>query len=118
MPNGEEILVTTANGYITDFISDYYDTGKAPVKSMIMDADLLRSYLSKSDIKNVKFMLGARTITENNQSTEVFTLIVAGYDANGNYVFSSTNPNKVLDHMSPCPNKCPTSGAAANDTIS
>lgn len=117
MPNGEEILVTTANGYITDFISDYYDTGKAPVKSMIIDADLLRSYLANNAVKNIKFTLGARTISVNNENQEIFTLIVAGYDSNGNYVFSSTNPNKVLDHSGACPPSCP-SGNAGNDLIS
>lgn len=118
MANGEKILVSTANGYINDFIADYYNTGKAPVKSMIMDADLLRTYLADSSIKNVKFMLGARTIQVNGNDKEIFTLIVAGYDSNNNYVMASTSPDMILDHTAPCPNACPSSGTAANDTIS
>lgn len=116
MPNGEEIAVSTANDYIEDFIDNYYDTGKAPVKSMIMDAKLLKDYLNdNSSIENVKFVLGARTIDIDNVPTEVFTLIVAGYDSNGDYVLSS--PNKILDNMTPCPSYCPTVGDAANDYI-
>ncbi len=113
---GEEVSVSTANGYINNFITDYYETGKAPVKSMIMDAQLIRDYLADNTIKNVKFMLGARTISVNGQDKEIFTLIVAGYDANEDYVLTSSN--KVLDYSAPCPHNCPTGGTAANDTIS
>lgn len=114
--NGEEITVATANGYIETFIADYFTTGKAPVKSMILDADLLRSYLSNPDIENVKFMLGARTITHGGVPLQVFTLIAAGYDANGNYVLT---PNGlVVDHSKPCPPECPPIGNAGNDYIS
>lgn len=109
---GEEVSVATANEYIEDFISDYYDTGKSPVKSMIMSASLLRSYLGNGAIENVKFMLGARM---GDEGTQVLTLVVAGYDAVGNYVL--TPSGNILDHMAPCPNNCPTVGKAANDTI-
>lgn len=113
---GSEVSVSTANGYITEFISDYFNTGKAPVKSMIMDAQLIRDYLADNTIENVKFMLGARDETVNGQTTQIFTLIVAGYDSNGDYVLTSSG--NVLDHSDPCPDKCPTGGTAANDTIS
>ena len=113
--NGAEVPVATANGYITEFIDGYYNTGKAPVKSMIMSADLLRTYLANPAIENVKFMLGARTIEENGQKKEVFTLVVGGYDAVGNYVL--TTQGNILDNMEPCPNKCPSVGNAANDHI-
>ncbi|MCB0696584.1 MAG: hypothetical protein KDC07_04425 [Chitinophagaceae bacterium] len=113
--NGAEVSVATANGYITDFITDYYDTGKVPVKSMIMSASLLRTYLANAAIENVKFMLGSRKVDINGTETEVLTLVVGGYDANGNYVL--TTNGEVLDHMAPCPNSCPTVGDAASDTI-
>ncbi len=113
--NGAEVPVATANGYITDFITDYYDTGKAPVKSMIMSADLLRTYLANPAIENVKFMLGARTMNDNGVEKEVFTLIVGGYDAAGNYVL--TPQGNILDQMTPCPFNCPTIGNAARDHI-
>ncbi|MCB0699625.1 MAG: hypothetical protein H6551_09315 [Chitinophagales bacterium] len=119
MPNGAEVPVATANGYISDYLTDYYATGKAPTKSMIMDADLLRGYLNNNtNIENVKFMLGVRTISVGGVDEEVFTLIVAGYDSSGNYVLSSTSPDMILDQLAPCPDECPTVGNAANDYIS
>ncbi|MBW7914624.1 MAG: hypothetical protein H3C54_13220 [Taibaiella sp.] len=113
--NGAEISVAVANDYINDFIANYFDTGKAPVKSMILDAGLLRDYLSNPVIQNIKFMLGERTVVENGIDKKVFTLIVAGYDANGNYIL--TPSGNVLDHTTPCPTMCPTAGNAANDNI-
>lgn len=113
---GSEVSVSTANGYIAEFISDYYNTGKAPVKAMIMDAQLIRDYLADNTIENVKFMLGARDIQVDGQNKQIFTLIVAGYDSSGDYVLTSSG--NVLDLTAPCPNECPTGGTAANDTIS
>lgn len=113
--NGAEVPVATANGYITKFITDYFDAGTVPVKSMIMSADLLRDYLSNPAIENVKFMLGARDIDENGTPKEVLTLVVGGYDAVGDYVL--TPSGNIMDHMEPCPNRCPTIGNAANDLI-
>lgn len=113
--NGEEISVSTANGYIQDFIEHYFDTGKVPVKSMIMDADLIRNYLSNEEIRNVKFMLGERTVDHNGAPTPTLTIIVTGYDSDGNYI---TNNGMVPDHTAPCPHLCPTIGDAANDFIS
>lgn len=110
--NGAEVTVTVANQYIADFISNYFTPGDVPVKSMIMDAGLLRSYLSNTDIENVKFMLGERPIGTNEKT---LTLIVAGYDADGNYVL--TEDGMILDNMTPCPFDCPTVGNAANDYI-
>lgn len=110
--NGAEVTVTVANQYIADFITNYFTPCTVPVKSMIMDAGLLRSYLSNTDIENVKFMLGERPIGTNEKT---LTLIVAGYDANGNYVL--TEDDMVLDHTKPCPPDCPTTGNAANDYI-
>lgn len=113
--NGAEVTVATANSYITKFITDYFDSGKVPVKSMIMSADLLRDYLSNPAVENVKFMLGARDVDISGVPTEVLTLVVGGYDAVGDYVL--TPSGNILDHMSPCPNECPTIGNAANDHI-
>lgn len=113
--NGAEVSVATANGYITKFITDYFDAGTVPVKSMIMSADLLRDYLSNPAIENVKFMLGARDIDENGTPTEVLTLVVGGYDVNGDYVL--TQQGNIMDNMAPCPKSCPTIGNAANDHI-
>lgn len=111
--NGSEVSVSTANGYIQDFIDNYFTPGTVQVKSMIMDAQLLRDYLNNTDIENVKFMLGERPIGTGTETT--LTLVVAGYDAAGNYVL--TTDGKILDHTTPCPTDCPTVGDAANDLI-
>jgi len=113
--NGAEIPVDEANHYINDFIANYFNTGMAPVKSMILDAGLLRDYLSNPAIQNIKFMLGERMTVESGMDKKVFTLIVAGYDAEGNYIL--TPSGNVLDHLSPCPDLCPVVGNAANDNI-
>ena len=42
------------------------------------------------------------------QSGEL-TLIVAGFDENGNYIYN--NQNMVLDHAMPCPTYCPNGDA-------
>lgn len=110
--NGAEVTVTAANQYIADFITNYFTPGTVPVKSMILDAGLLRTYLSNTNIQNVKFMLGERPIGTNEKT---LTLIVAGYDADGNYVL--TQDGMVLDHLAPCPHQCPTLGNAASDYI-
>lgn len=109
--NGAEVPVATANGYITQYIDDYYTPGIMPVKSLIMDAGLLRDYLSNTDITNVKFMLGVRPFGMG----ETITLVVAGYDVDGNYVL--TDSGEVLDQANPCPTNCPTIGNAQYDTI-
>lgn len=113
--HGANVTVETANGYIEDFIAKYFDTGKVPVKSMIMGADLLRNYLNDNNIENVKFMLGEKTVDVNGTPTKTLTLVVAGYDSNGNYVLDN---GMVPDHSTPCPTACPTVGNAANDLIS
>lgn len=111
MPNGSEISVAKANDYIQDFIDNYYTPGDVPVKSMIMDAQLLRDYLDDTDIENVKFVLGEKPLTPTGTT---LTLIVAGYDSAGDYVL--TSGGKILDNTSPCPSDCPT-GDAGNDLI-
>lgn len=114
--NGSEISVADANEYIERYLDNYYDAssiGSTNVKSFIFDAKLLRDYLSNNaDIKDVKFMLGAR---ENPTSGDSLTLIMAGFDSSGDYVIPSNN--KVLDHCTLCPPHCVTSGSASNDLI-
>ncbi len=105
---GGYIPIPTANEYILKFISNYFNTGKIPAKSFILDAKLICSFVKDHpEAINLKFMLA-----ENTTSGEL-TLVVAGVDANGNYV---TNGTTVLDNAHMCPPNCP-SGTAGNDTI-
>ncbi len=113
--HGAEVSVNIANGYINDYLADFFTPGITPTKAMIIDADLIRNYLANENIKNVKFMLGKKMIDNNGTNMETFTLIVAGYDSNNNYVL--TSDGKVLDDSDACPPKCPTTGTASNDNI-
>lgn len=108
---GAEVPVATANGYIQQYIEDYYTPGIMPVKSLIFDAELLRSYLTNTNIQNIKFMLGVRPFG----TGETITLVIAGYDESGNYIL--TPSGNVLDNTYPCPTQCPTTGNASNDYI-
>lgn len=109
---GGEISVSTANGYITSFLTNYFTPGNVPVKSFIMDAQLIRDYLANPEIKNVKFVLGESPLGETNNDS--LTLILVGFDSNDKYV-KTTNGN-VLDSMDRCPPECP-AGQAGNDLI-
>lgn len=114
---GGEITINDANTYIDSFISSYVTPGDFPVKSFIFDAGLLKTYLNDNpDIVNMKFMLGEKEFDVEGTATMLPTLIIVGYDANGNYIKSS--PGKVLDMSKPCPPFCPTTGAAASNNIS
>lgn len=113
---GGEITVSDANAFINAFIAKYIVTNDFPVKSFIFDAELLRNYLDNNpDIENMKFMLGEKEYDVDGTATSLPTLIITGYEANGDYVMSS--PGKVLDKAGPCPPNCPTVGNAANDNI-
>lgn len=113
---GGEITVNDANSYINSFIANYVTPGDFPVKSFIFDAELLKNYLDNNpDIINMKFMLGEKEFDVDGTPTTLPTLIITGYDANGDYIKSSVG--KVLDMSKPCPPFCPTTGAAANDNI-
>lgn len=117
MPIGGEISVADANNHINEYITDYFDTGKFPVKSFIFDATLLKNYLNNNaTIENMKFMLGEKQYTIDGKAETLPTLVVVGYDSSGNYIKSS--PGMVLDNTGPCPPNCPTVGNAANDNIS
>ncbi|RYE24970.1 MAG: hypothetical protein EOP51_05665 [Sphingobacteriales bacterium] len=104
---GTYIPITTANSYITKFVGNYFNTGKFPAKSFILDAKTICEFVKQHEnVVNLKFMLGETP-------TGSLTLVVAGVDANGDYV---TNGTTVLDQCDVCPPQCP-SGTAGNDTI-
>ncbi|MDR3681764.1 MAG: hypothetical protein P4L41_17480 [Flavipsychrobacter sp.] len=93
---------------------------------VIVDADMLRSYLNDTcngKIKNVKFML-AHTLNYINTGhggqyagykPNALTIIVSGYDATGNYILAAGNT--VLDQGQACPVSCPISGNATNNIV-
>lgn len=92
--------------------------------SLIMSADELRTYLNLNpEIKDVKFMF-AHTMEYINAGnmgkpagykSGALTIVVAGYNREGNYIFAPHN--SVLDHCAPCPNYCPVSGTASSNLL-
>lgn len=96
--------------------------GAPDVKSFSVDADELRAYLADPTVKNVKLMF-AHTMEYIDAGNEgkpagyqsgALTIVLAAYDADGNYVYHNTN--YVLDHCIPCPTSCPT-GAAGSELL-
>jgi hypothetical protein len=123
---GEPIPVDIANEYITNHITKYFDSGAFPVKSLIFSAELLRNYLNDNpNIENMKFMLAVRPLLPGEISSpgyagdaaanESISMVIVGYDAEGNYV--KMPGNMVLDNAMPCPYNCPPDGSAGNDHI-
>lgn len=117
----------TANVMIESYLQSIApDTGEqsAPdLHSLIMDAEALREYLNNTEIKSVKFMFAhtLEYIDSGHQGQNAgyksgaLTLIVAGYDTNGNYIFS--HGDRVPNHCTPCPEFCGKKGAAAGDLL-
>lgn len=111
---GAPVSIEEANQYINNHIEAYFNSGNYPVKSFSYDAGLLRDYLNNNDnIENVKIVLGVRP---DEGGVNAPTIIIVGYDAQGNYI--KTADNLVLDQAMACPHACPTVGPASHDHIS
>lgn len=123
------IRVDTANKMIASYLNSInYTQNDTDLRSLIIDADTLRTYLANSSIKKVKIMF-AHTLAYINSGhgnqpagykNTALTTVIAGYDASGNYVFyryPESSVDMVLDHSMPCPTNCPTSGTAASDLL-
>ena len=98
------------------------------LKSFSIDADSLRAYLASGNIKSVKLIF-AHTMDYINAGNQglfsgmqsgAMTIIVACYDADGNYVYyggaNGQGGQYVLDHCVPCPYSC-ANGAAGGDLL-
>jgi hypothetical protein len=89
------------------------------LKAFSVNADSLRAYLADTSIKNIKLIFAHTTEYISAGNTNKFsglqsgamTIIVAGYDASGNYIYLG---GKVLDHAAPCPYTCPPGSAGAD----
>lgn len=118
------VPVDTANKMITSYINSLNgNSGNEYLYSLIVDADEMRDYLNANpSVKNVKLMF-AHTLEYINSGhggqncgtkAGKLTVILAGYDATGNYVIG---PNGVMDHAMPCPTSCPSVGTASSNTL-
>lgn len=123
-PFSSFICLDSANKMLSSYLASINDEDDSTLHCFIYNADSLRAYLANPNIKNVKFMFG-HTLEYINEghfgqpagySSGNLTIIVAGYDVNGTYIYH--NGGKVLEHGRPCPNYCDVNGAAANSTLS
>lgn len=109
---------TMIGSYLSSINSSANDTD---VRSFSVDADSLRALLDQTGIKRVKIMFGHTMGYINGGhygqyagfQSGALTLIIAGYNAAGNYVYYN---GMALDHCMPCPYNCP-SGAAGNSLL-
>lgn len=116
------ITIDTANKMLGSYLASINadaDNNKN-VQSFIMDADAIREYLSDTRIKKVKIMLAHTLdyINSGNQGVDCgyksgqLTIIMAGYNAEKNYIFAPGN--MVPDHALPCPSSCEGFGTASD----
>lgn len=124
----QEVLVPadTANIMIKSYLNSInYAQNDSSLKSIIVNADALRGYLTGSEgqrIHKLKIMFAHTMdyISSGGQNQYAYynsgelTVVLAGYDDNGNYIFVN---NKAMDRTLPCPANCPTAGTAAQDTF-
>ncbi|OJW80279.1 MAG: hypothetical protein BGO69_05455 [Bacteroidetes bacterium 46-16] len=112
------------SSYLTSIASDSTPKPAPNLNSLIIDAKELRTYLNNNrNIAHVKLMLAhtLKYINEGNAGkyagyrSDALTIVVAGYDSAGNYIFAPGNT--VPDHCGPCPDFCPVSGTAANNLL-
>jgi len=119
------IPMDSANRMINSYLySINYTMNDTDLRSLSINADSIRLYLnSNPGISSVKLMF-AHTLNYINSGGEgqyagyqsgALTIIMAGYDRSGNYIYMPTG--MVIDHATPCPASCPTVGDAAFDLL-
>ena len=124
-PLSSEIPIDSANKMISSYLNSInYTEEDSNIHSFILDGASLRDYLNSPEgesITQMKIFMGHTLdyINSGHQdqncgyNEHALALIVAGYDEEGNYIYS--NLNKVLDHTVPCPSRCPVEGQAAEN---
>jgi len=125
--SSEFIPADTANVMINSYLTSigHNDTD---LHSLIYSADSLRTFLADPTVVGVKFMFAHTTDYINGggyglncgYQSGALTLVIAGYNAQGNYVFyyyPKSQCPMVKDHCQPCPQNCPQQGTASSDTL-
>jgi len=121
------IPVDSANKMIRSYLLSINDTvtTDTSLHALILDADELRDFLNSEEgkkVEDLKLVFAHKLDYINNggkgvncgYSNKGLTLVVAGYDHEGNYQLLPNN--KVMDNLQPCPMQCPT-GDASDDLI-
>ncbi len=126
VPSGtslEFITVDTANRMISSYLNSINAANNdTDLRSVIINADEMRSYLADTSIKDFKIMLAhtqafinsGKKDQNSGYRSNALTFIIAGVNRNGNYVyFNEDNTNKVLDRGRHCPTNCPAGNASS-----
>src|SRR5690606_7103975 len=96
--------------------------GENPVlNALLLEAELLRQYLDNANISHVKIMFAhSRSYIDSGHTgrdaglrSDALTVIIAGYDSMGNYLYAPGG--MVLNHATPCPRNCPATGTASSN---
>ena len=117
------------NSYVTSISNDpNYNSSAPDLHSFSLSADSLRMYLNSVNLRSMKLIF-AHTMEYINagnagkwagMQSGALTIILAGYDAQGNYVYYApggvNNGQFVLDHCTPCPTNC-AQGVAGGDLL-
>ncbi len=120
---GKDTANKMIESYLTSIAGDTANLPAPNLNSLIMDADLLRDYLNNREIKKVKVMFAHRLDYINSGHagqnaglrSDALTIILAGYNKEGNYIFAPGN--MVPNHATPCPRNCPDFGSASNNLL-
>ncbi len=119
---GKDSANRMISSYLTSVGAANNDTN---LRSLVIDANALRTYLTSTDegksISRMKIMFAHTQPYINGGGygrncgyrSGALTVVLAGIDGNGNYVFFPTN--QVLDFAAPCPTSCPTVGTSSGD---
>jgi len=126
-PFSQFIPIDSANTMLGSYLNSVNSlVNDTDLRSVIINADSLRRMLNDSSlgkIASVKLMF-AHTLSYINggganqycgYQSGALTLIIAGYDNAGNYLYYPANA--VLDFDAPCPANCPPTGSASGDIL-
>lgn len=121
-----EIPRDSANKMVLSYLNSInYTQNDSSLRSLIVDANVLRAYLnSPSGLAVSKLKISfAHTLDYINNgglnqncgyTSGKLTVVLAGFNSSGNYVYLHGN---VMDRGAPCPSNCPTAGTAVSDTF-
>ncbi len=122
--NGVFIPIAEANTMIKSYLNSVnYPSQDSSLHSLIVDANALRAYLNgNTSITKLKLMFAhtQTAIAEGycGYKPGALTIILAGYDDSGNYVYRNAGSGpQVMDNATACPSMCPTAGSAISDTL-
>jgi hypothetical protein len=116
-PFSQPLPIDSANKMVESYLASVAGDDSS-LHSLVFDADTLVKYLtdtSRGRIRKLKLMLAHRPGFINNgnygrnagYNINALTLVIAGCDENGDYVYNARN--MVYDYCAPCPYNCPNS---------